>query len=327
MPEFDLIRRLQHRIAVPLSRLGSGCVVGIGDDGAVLESPPGRQLVVCTDTLNEGVHFPLNTTPRAIGHKALAVNLSDLAAMGAEPAWFFLNLSLPDEATDWLDEFAGGMGDLASATGILLAGGDTTSGPLSVTVTAIGLVEPGQALLRSGARDGDRVVVSGAPGRAARVLERIGQGEEPGEAGRAALDYPQPRLALGRALRGLATSCIDVSDGLLADLGHILDQSSVGAELRVDALPVDPELGGLDAAHRWSLQLGGGDDYELCFTVPAGAQTRLPQLAEELGLVLTVVGHITAGGGLRVVRPDGTAFVPERSGYQHFAGNPAGERP
>ena len=138
MPEFDLIRRLQHRIAVPLSSRGSGCVVGIGDDGAVLESPPGRQLVVCTDTLNEGVHFPLNTTPRAIGHKALAVNLSDLAAMGAEPAWFFLNLSLPDEATDWLDEFAGGMGDLASATGILLAGGDTTSGPLSVTVTAIG---------------------------------------------------------------------------------------------------------------------------------------------------------------------------------------------
>ena len=327
MPEFDLIRRLQDRIAAPLFERESGCVVGIGDDGAVLEVQPGRQLVVCTDTLNEGVHFPTNTTARALGHKALAVNLSDLAAMGAEPAWFFLNLALPDESTAWLDEFAAGMGDLASEAGILLAGGDTTTGPLSVTVTALGHVEPGRALLRSGAQAGDLVVVSGAPGRAACALERLGHGEEPGAAGRMALDYPRPRLALGRALCGLATSCIDVSDGLLADLGHILEQSGVGAEVSVDALPIDTELAGFDDAHRWSLQLGGGDDHELCFTAPAGAETRLAALAGELGLALTVIGRITAAGGLRVVQADGAPFIPERAGYQHFADRSKASQP
>ena len=318
MPEFDLIRRLQERIAAPLSHAAAGCAVGIGDDGAVLDVPAGRQLVVCTDTLNAGVHFPRDTAPRAIGHKALAVNLSDLAAMGADPAWFFLNLSLPDEPDGWLDEFAHGMGDLAVTAGILLAGGDTTSGPLSVTVTALGLVEPGRALLRSGARVGDRIVVSGSPGRAARALERIAQGEEPDAADRSALDFPQPRLALGCALRGLATACIDVSDGLLADLGHILEQSGVGAELRVDALPADAQLAALDEAHRWSLQLGGGDDYELCFTVPENAVQRLGALAAELGLVLAVIGRIT-DSGLRVLQPDGAPFAPGRAGYQHFA--------
>ena len=327
MPEFDLIRRLQHRIAAPLSGRGPGCVVGIGDDGAVLEVPPGRQLVVCTDTLNAGIHFPEDTDTRAVGHKALAVNLSDLAAMGAEPAWFFLNLSLPFESDAWLDEFAAGMADLASDAGVLLAGGDTTSGPLSVTVTALGFVEPGAALLRSGARAGDLVVVSGAPGRAAHALERIGQGEQPADAARAALDVPQPRLALGSALRGLATACIDVSDGLLADLGHILEQSAVGAEVYVDALPSDGELEGIDLAHRWSLQLAGGDDYELCFTVPAGAESRLDGLAADLGLALTVIGRITAERGLRVLQPGGEAFIPDRAGYQHFAGHPEADRP
>jgi thiamine-monophosphate kinase len=327
MPEFDLIRRLQHRIAAPLSSRGPGCVVGIGDDGAVLEALPGRQLVVCTDTLNAGVHFAKNTAPRAVGHKALAVNLSDLAAMGAEPAWFFLNLSLPVEANDWLDGFAAGMADLALDAGILLAGGDTTSGPLSVTVTALGHVEPGAALLRSGARAGDLIVVSGHPGRAARALERIGRGEKPGVAERVALDFPQPRLALGSALAELATSCIDVSDGLLADLGHILEESAVGAEVHVDALPADEELQGLDAAHRWSLQLGGGDDYELCFTVPAGAENRVEGLAAELGLALTTIGRITAKRGLRVLQPDGEPFIPGRAGYQHFAADSEAGRP
>jgi thiamine-monophosphate kinase len=319
MPEFDLIRRLQDRIARPLADRAAGCVVGIGDDGAVLEVPPGRQLVVCTDTLNEGIHFPVATEPRAVGHKSLAVNLSDLAAMGAEPAWFFLNLALPGERDDWVDAFADGMAVLAAEAGILLAGGDTTGGPLSVTVTALGLVEPGCALLRSGARAGDLVVVSGAPGRAARALERIGQGECPAPEARAALDFPTPRLELGRALRGLATACIDVSDGLLADLGHILECSGVGAELDLAAFPAPAELAGLADDHRWALQLGGGDDYELCFTTPPDAGPAVAALAGTLGLPLSVIGRITAGDALVVRRPGGEPFVPERSGYQHFS--------
>ncbi|MEJ2402201.1 MAG: thiamine-phosphate kinase [Xanthomonadales bacterium] len=327
MPEFDLIDRLQDRIAAPLSGRGAACAVGIGDDGAVLDVPAGRQLVVCTDTLNDGVHFPRDTAPRALGHKALAVNLSDLAAMGAEPAWFFLNLSLPREDAAWLDGFADGMGDLASDAGILLAGGDTTSGPLSVTVTALGLVEPGRALLRSGAGAGDRIVVSGTPGRAACALEMIGRGEDPGVGLRAALDRPRPRLALGRALRGLATSCIDVSDGLLADLGHILASSALGAEVFVDALPADEALASLEPAHRWSLQLAGGDDYELCFTIGSEDERRLSVLAAELGLALTVIGRVTTGGDLRVLQPGGETFVPDRVGYQHFSGAPVGGRP
>jgi thiamine-monophosphate kinase len=321
MPEFELIRRLQDRIVSPLSNAVAGCAVGIGDDGAVLEVPSDRQLVVCTDTLVAGVHFPAGTGPRAIGHKALAVNLSDLAAMGAEPAWFFLALTIPEEEGSWLDEFAAGMASLARETNILLAGGDTTSGPLSVTVTALGLVEPGRALLRSGAREGDLVVVSGAPGRAGRALEEIGQGREPEPALRAALDFPQPRLALGRALQGVASACIDVSDGLLADLGHILDQSAVGAELFLDALPAGGALAGLGEDHRWALQLGGGDDYELCFTVAAAAGSTIAEIAKKHDIALSVIGRVIAGEGVRLFRPDGRPFTLEHAGYQHFAGS------
>jgi len=324
MPEFDLIRRLEATIAGPLAGRVPGCVVGIGDDGAVLEVPGERQLVVCTDTLVAGVHFPAGTDPRAIGHKALAVNLSDLAAMGADPTWFFLALTLPGEEPGWLDAFAQGMAALAVESGILLAGGDTTSGPLSLTVTVLGLVEPGAALLRSGAREGDLVVVSGVPGRAARALEAIGQGAEPRPDDRAALDFPRPRLELGRALRGLATACIDVSDGLLADLGHIAEESGVGAELWLERLPAGADFDGLDDAHRWALQLGGGDDYELCFTVAPGSEAWLAAAAA--GVPLTVIGRIVAGRGVAAFRPDGSRHVPARAGYQHFAGDGAGTR-
>jgi len=324
MPEFELIKRLQAVICAASSPYRTSCILGIGDDAALMEVPAGRQLVACTDSLVEGVHFPADTAPAAVGHKALAVNLSDLAAMGAEPAWFLLALTLPAADAGWLDEFAQGMARLAADSGIYLAGGDVTSGPLNICVTAMGLVEAGQALTRSGARPGDLVVVSGRPGAAAHALHLIHSGEPPEAADRAALEYPVPRLTLGRALRGLATSCIDLSDGLMADLGHILENAGVGAELELQRLPCPPSMSSLPAPERWPLQLSGGDDYELCFTVPPSRRSRLEELVLSCDLELTVIGEITRSGGLVARQPDGSTYRPQKSGYEHFRENGAG---
>ena len=324
MPEFDLIERLQARICAPAAAHRRHCILGIGDDAAVLEPPADRQLVVCTDTLVEGVHFPIETAPESVGHKALAVNLSDLAAMGAEPAWFFLALTLPAADSEWLDRFAAGMARLASETGIYLAGGDLASGPLNICVTAVGLVEPGRALQRSGAAPGDRVVVSGRPGAAAHALAILRSGAEPDEQDQAALDFPSPRLELGRELQGLATSCIDLSDGLLADLGHVLDASNVGAELALDNLPCPDSLVAMMERERWPLQLSGGDDYELCFTVPADSRERLDALAQDGTCELTVIGIITAERSLKLREPGGGIYRPGRPGYEHFSDDDAG---
>jgi thiamine-monophosphate kinase len=318
MPEFDLIKRLQQAVCARSAPHRAQCVLGIGDDAALMQLPPGKQLVACTDSLVEGVHFPLGTQAAAVGHKALAVNLSDLAAMGAEPAWFLLALTLPSADAAWLDAFAAGMAKLAGESGIFLAGGDVTSGPLNICVTALGLVEPGQALTRGGARAGDLVVVSGRPGAAAHALQTLQSGGQPEAAERSALEYPVPRLALGRALRGLATSCIDLSDGLLADLGHLLDSSGVGARLELRSLPCPPAMAVLPPAARWPLQLSGGDDYELCFTVPPGGRAALDELARSAAVELTVIGEITGQAGLHVVQPDGGRYRPEKSGYEHF---------
>lgn len=315
MREFDLIRHLQEQVEAS----GPDCVLGIGDDAAVLDCPPDRQLVLCTDTLVEGVHFPPDTAPESIGHKALAVNLSDLAAMGAEPGWFLLALTLPESDPVWLDRFASGMFHLSAQAGIRLAGGDTTTGPCSITVTAIGLVEPGRALTRGGAQAGDLIVVSGTPGIAARALQCLASGQEPDEVCRRALDRPQPRLELGRLLSGLATSCIDISDGLLADLGHVLERSKLGARLKVGELPCPPVLAGIGPEDRWPLQLAGGDDYELCFTLPPSACDRLEQMVEVSGVALTVIGEIVREPGLRVMRPDGTTYIPPARGWEHFS--------
>ncbi|MFC1695571.1 thiamine-phosphate kinase [Pseudomonadota bacterium] len=320
MSEFDLINRLQEIICIPPGHAIAECIVGIGDDGAVLDVPAGRDLVVCTDTLVAGVHFPAATAPAAIGHKALAVNLSDLAAMGAEPAWFFMALTLPTEDRGWLDAFAAGMAELAADAGIVLAGGDVTSGPLSITVTALGLVGKGGALVRSGAAAGDLVVVSGTPGAAAHALAVLKEGETPAAADLSALDYPVPRLVLGRALRGFATACIDVSDGLAADLGHVLEQSGVGAEVDLDKLPSPASLSTVPAEDRWTLQLAGGDDYELCFTVPAGSANRLDKISEECEIELTVIGLITQKPGLVFRTAEGEVYDPVISGYRHFDG-------
>jgi thiamine-monophosphate kinase len=318
MSEFDLIGRLQQLICLPDAESVPGCGVGIGDDAAILDIPPGHELVVCTDTLVEGIHFPRDTQPEAIGHKALAVNLSDLAAMGAQPTFFFMALTLPAEDSAWLDAFARGMARLASRFRVQLAGGDTTRGPLSITITALGVVEKGQALLRSGAQPGDLVVVSGAPGAAARALSAMQEGREPEPSGRMALEFPQPRINVGSALVKRATSCIDLSDGLAADLGHVLEQSGVGAELELDRLPVPPGLENLAEEQRWRLQLAGGDDYELCFTIPPDRAVELDQLSDSCGVALTSVGTIVTRTGLELITKDGGRFELASAGFRHF---------
>jgi thiamine-monophosphate kinase len=321
MPEFELIDRLHERIGRP----GGGIALGIGDDAAVLQVPPGLQLVACTDTLVEGVHFEPSVDPRALGHKSLALNLSDLAAMGAEPAWFLLALTLPGDDADWLDRFAGGMADAALESRVFLAGGDTTRGSLSVTVTALGFVPPGAALTRGGARPGDRVFVSGAPGRAAFALQGRRAGRDVPYDCASALDFPAPRLALGLALRGVATACIDVSDGLAADLGHVLRQSGAGAQLDLGGLPVPAALSGLSSEQRWTLQLAGGDDYELCFTAPESRVGDVNRAALEAAVPVHEIGTVHAGEGLVLLQPDGRPFELAGAGYDHFADS-GGER-
>jgi len=312
--EFDLIARIRAR-----ARGRDDVVLGIGDDAALLAVPPDRQLVVATDTLNAGVHFPDGTAPADIGWKALAVNLSDLAAMGAEPAWCTLALSLPQADAAWLDGFLDGFLELAAMHRVALVGGDTTRGPLSVSVTVHGLVEPGTALRRDNARVGDVVWVSGTLGDAAGALAQWRAGNTIDPALRARLDRPHPRVALGRELRILAHAGIDVSDGLLADLGHVCAASGVGAEIDVDALPASPALAASFAGDaRRTLQAAGGDDYELCITAPADAASALQALATQAGVALSAIGRIVAGGEVRARTADGRDWQPPRAGYVHF---------
>ncbi|MET0328748.1 MAG: thiamine-phosphate kinase [Luteimonas sp.] len=315
--EFDLIDRIAARIVAR-----DDVVLGIGDDAAVLRPPIGHQLVVAMDTLNSGVHFPPETAPADIGWKALAVNLSDLAAMGAVPAWCTLSLSLPDPDAAWVDAFLDGFDALAGAHGIALVGGDTTRGPLSVCVTVFGFVAPGAALRRDAARAGDDLWVSGTPGDAAAALAQWSRGEVCDPALRSRLDRPTPRVALGRGLSGLAHSAIDVSDGLLADLGHICRASGVAAEVDVDALPVSAALraAGLDAATRRALQAGGGDDYELCFTAPASARLAIAAAAAAAATPVARIGRIAEGAGITTITADGGVWRPARVGWDHFPG-------
>jgi len=322
LSEFSLIDKFFA--ARKLSR--PDVAVGIGDDAAVVDVLPGEQLVVAADTLVAAVHFPEATAPADIGHKALAVNLSDLAAMGARPAWATLALTLPAADEAWIAAFARGFFALAERTGVALIGGDTTRGPLTISVQILGLVPQGEALVRSGARPGDRIFVSGAlgdAGLALRLLEQSGadaSGCDPALVAR--LDRPEPRLELGAALRSLATAAIDLSDGLLADLGHILERSGVGATLWVDRLPrsaafretiKDAEMPGW-----YELPLAAGDDYELCFTVAAERADAVHRVAESLALPLTWIGEIESAPGLRCRHQDGRDFVPPSSGYEHF---------
>ena len=312
--EFDLIARIRQRAAAR-----GDVVLGIGDDCALLAPPPGMQLAVTMDALNVGVHFPPDTAPADIGWKALAVNLSDLAAMGAQPAWGTLSLSLPQGDPGFVDAFFDGFFALAAQHGFALVGGDTTRGPLSIAITAHGLVEPGRALRRDGAREGDDIWVSGTLGDAAGALRQWQAGAAISPVLQARLDRPTPRVALGLALRGIASSCIDVSDGLLADLAHICRASGVGAEVDVDALPASDALrAAFDPDTRRVLQAAGGDDYELCFTVPASAAEALGNALVDAGTGATRIGTITAATGVRPVLA-GAAWSAPATGWQHFA--------
>jgi len=322
--EFDIIRRYFTRH----QSLRDDVIVGIGDDGAVLRVPEGEDLVVSTDTLTAGIHFPEDTAPAAIGHKALAVNLSDLAAMGAAPAWITLSLSLPAADPAWLDPFADAFFALANRYRAQLVGGDTCRGPLSVTVQVHGLVPAGRALRRSGARPGDVIYVTGSLGDAALALTlmQAGERDSPGCAGLfERLEFPQPRIEAGLALRDCASAVIDISDGLLADLGHVLDSSGTGATLQADQLPRSAafirclELAGAAQEGPYDeLPLAGGDDYELCFTVAPEKSAMAEERLAGLPGGCTAIGVVEAAAGLRCVREDGSACAVAGSGYQHF---------
>lgn len=318
--EFELIARFFTR-AVPPDR--SDIALAVGDDCAILQPRSGEQWAVSTDTLVEGVHFLPSVDPAALGHKALAVNLSDLAACGAEPRCCFLALALPAVDEAWLQSFSQGMFALADAHGCVLAGGDTTRSPQGVviTITVMGAVPQGQALLRSGARPGDDLWVSGVLGDAAFGLAvRTGEASATGEAaaGIERLERPQPRVALGRALRRLATSAIDVSDGLLGDLGHILERSAVGASVAWHRVPRSAELRRQPEADQLRWALTGGDDYELLFTAPAGRREDVERAAAGAATAVTRIGAMTTTGRLELVDADGRAMDTAPRAFDHF---------
>ena len=312
-------------------------ILGPGDDCALVQPTPGKQLAVTTDMLVAGTHFLPDTDPRNLGWKALAVNLSDLAAMGATPRWVTLAGALPapqgdflrgvvDEA--WIAAFADGFFACASEYGVDVIGGDTTRGPLNLCITAMGEVEPGRALRRDGAQVGDQIWVSGRPGLAALGLAHLqGKVKLPEPWPRlcvAALEKPRPRVALGQALVGIATAAIDVSDGLLADLGHICERSDCAAAVKLVQLPHLPKGDTYDADLRriaLECQVAGGDDYELCFTAPGTLSLTIAQIAARLELPLWHIGEIVAGqaGEVTVYDPDFNPVSFERKGYDHFA--------
>ena len=316
MSEFDLIRR--H-----FTRPTPGALLGVGDDAALLQVGSGRVLAVSSDMLVCGTHFFADADPRLLGHKTLAVNLSDLAAMGAAPRWATLALALPSADEAWLEQFSAGFFALASVYGVELVGGDTTRGPLNLCVTIMGEVDATQALRRSGARPGDEIWVSGKLGDAALALAHL-QGHvalsaDEFAACAPALHQPQPRVALGLALCGIANSAIDISDGLLADLAHILDASQVGAELDLSAIPVSAIMQvHLDRPTGFQCVLSGGDDYELCFTVPVSRHADVLRIGEQLDLPLTRIGSVVAGRGCIVRDAAGNLINQESSGYDHF---------
>lgn len=328
MAEFDLIERIRSRCSVTRADVR----LGIGDDAAILAPPPAHELVASIDTLVAGVHFPEASSARDLGWKALAVNLSDLAAMGAMPAWAMLALTLPDADPTFVEQFADGFAELAAQHRVALVGGDTTRGPLSVSVAVHGFVPVERSLRRDGARVGDHVFVTGTLGDAAAGLRCLDARDPQAHALfhapadtreylLARLHRPTPRIAAGTALRDFASACIDVSDGLLADLGHIAARSEVGIEIDAAALPASSALLALfdDAAQRLALQAAGGDDYELAFTA---SPTRAAEVMRDLsrtGSGVTRIGRVVAAAGVRLLDADGTELFLQRRGWEHFS--------
>ncbi|WP_217476264.1 thiamine-phosphate kinase [Stutzerimonas stutzeri] len=316
MGEFELIRH--YFAAAACARAGGEVALGIGDDCALLAVPVGEQLTVSTDTLVAGVHFPDPCDPYRLGQRALAVSTSDLAGMGATPIGFTLALTIPAADPDWLSAFARGLDAMAAGCGMRLIGGDTTRGPLSITLTVFGRVPTGAALLRSGARAGDLLCVGGALGDAAGALPIV-LGKQLGESADAAALLrrywsPQPQLALGQALRGRATAVLDISDGLLADCAHIADASGVSLQIERSRLPLSDALRAVAGEGALQCALAGGDDYLLAFTLPA---EHLPSLREE-GWSVHVIGRAVAGVGVQLLDAEGNAISTGDPGYNHF---------
>ena len=318
--EFDLIRKY-------FTRPTQQAVLGIGDDCALLQPTPGMQWAISSDMLVEGRHFLPTVRPERLGHKALAVNLSDLAACGARPVAFMLALALPRVDEPFLAGLAQGLFDLADLHGIELVGGDTTAGPLNLCITVFGELPPGQALRRDGARAGDALWVSHPPDGGigdARLALEVFRGHlsltgEEFERVRCVMEQPQPRVALGQALRGLATAAIDLSDGLVGDLGHVLRRSGVGARIEVDALPISPVLARQPRALQQQFALAGGDDYELLFTAPATARAQVQAAADAAGVAVRRIGQIEARPGLRLLDAQGIELTLALHGFDHFS--------
>jgi len=330
--EFEIIRRYFSDRGVRRADV----VVGIGDDGAVLQLPSDCDLVTVVDTLVSGVHFPAEARAADIGHKALAVNLSDVAAMGGVPAWATLALSMPQPDEAWLRAFAEGFFALAERFDVQLVGGDTTCGPLTITVQVQGMIKKGRAVRRSGAQPGDLVYVTGTVGDAGLALRAWRQQHRLQDSHRdylySRLHRPSPRCVEGAALHGLATAMIDISDGLAADLGHILDSSGVGARLDTAGIPLSESFiaatGAWDgnfSRREWlNLALTAGDDYELCFTAPAALQDNVERIFSQFACGCRAVGVIEKTPGLRLQQADGTLLQLTHGGYEHFAPNAKG---
>jgi thiamine-monophosphate kinase len=320
--EFDLIDRFFTR--APTSSQQSGVVLGIGDDAALIELPPGTQLVAAVDTILEGRHFYPGTDARSVGHRALAVNLSDLAAMGATPAWATLALSLPSADPVWLKAFATGLLDLADVHQVALVGGDTTRGPLTISVQILGHVPRGTALLRGGAQPGDLLVVTGTLGDAGAGLKyaKLAPTDASVDADVKSLiarfEYPTPRVAMGIAARGIASASMDISDGLVGDLPKLAHASGLHASVAVEKLPLSSALRAIAEpaqAREWALS--AGDDYELLLTVAPPRYVALQAQAQRLNLTLSIIGEMRAGAGVSWSL-DGAQFAPRSSGFDHF---------
>ncbi len=320
MVEFDLIARYFTR---PARR----AVVGVGDDCALWQPQAGMQLAISTDMLVEGRHFLNTVSPQRLGHKSLAVNLSDLAASGAKPLAFTLSLALPRIDEAWLKGFSEGLLALADLHQCELIGGDTTQGPLTIGITVFGEVPPGDALLRNGAQVGDDIYISGSVGDARLALEvfrgNLSVSAEDFESSRLRMEQPEPRVALGMALRGIANACIDVSDGLAGDLGHMLKASQTGAVLTTDwiqdSAAISVALQALPFARRLDMALAGGDDYELLFTAPPDQADAVQEAANDCDVSITCIGRITSGNGLQVLDAQGLPMSRRFASFDHFS--------
>jgi len=309
MHEFDLIQSyFNWRLTDP------SILLGVGDDAALFELEPDHQLVVSTDTLEEDIHFFRDTSPSDIAYKSLAVNLSDIAAMGAIAKCFTLSLTLPKINHNWLKEFSTSLKETARLYNVNLIGGDTTKGSLNITITMMGSIKKGKSIQRSGARNEDDIYISGDLGTAALCLKKMNKGIKPSLNELNELNRPIPRLELGAALKDLASSCIDVSDGLEQDLSHILNSSDVGATIDVQKLPLGDALSQyIKDSNDWSLPLCGGDDYELCFTADKASRSKLKSLSKTLNIRVTKIGYINASNELKINGYDGP-----RASYKHF---------